>query len=58
MSTRKTAAKAAPKQVSVTLAKPHTHRGEQLPKGAQIQVRENLVPWLKDRGVIAKGGTQ
>lgn len=58
MSTRKTAAKAAPKTVSVTLAKPHTHQGVLLPKGAQIDVGAHLVPWLEARGVIEKGASQ
>lgn len=38
--------------VSVTLLKPHTHKGVVLPVGEKIDVTEKTAVWLKAHGVI------
>ncbi|KXO81149.1 MAG: hypothetical protein GTN60_03720 [Pseudomonas stutzeri] len=39
-------------EISVVLAKPHTHRGEHLKAGVNIKVTAKEKAWLEKRGVI------
>lgn len=41
-----------PTGVSVTLTKPHTHKGVDHPTGATIRVDAATAKWLADNGVI------
>jgi hypothetical protein len=56
MARTETAGAAAPALVEVTLDKPHTHKGKQLPAGAKINVTKEREAWLKEQGVV--GGKQ
>lgn len=53
-----TTTKAKPKEVSITLIKPHTHKGEDHEAGATIKVAEHHVAWLQNQGVVAKPEVQ
>ncbi len=49
---------AGPKQVEVSLIKPHTHAGERYAAGDKISVTEPVRDWLAGAGIINKPAAQ